>query len=436
MGIRKMQSPAKNMHSFFRPPWRKLKSCDAKQFSLRKGVVRLRNSRYRTLRLRVVISGLLLLCLCGFSFGLRSYSLTQDTAQEASQLQQAEAFRYSGLDREKFPTILGAWLKQGKYAPFVRAAQPAFPVPGLGEGYVPQGMCLSEVLGCFIIACYFPAGARPSMLALVDAATGNYVKTVFLLKPGGTPYTGHAGGAAAWEDHVWVTSENKAWRLSAKDLDQADDRSTVRFRDTFTPGTRGSIAFCSDDTLWVGEYYAEGLSKGYDESRRDAATGNIAWCAGFSLSRNAPMGVKGVKHSGDAPPPMAVLALPEIVQGACTASGGALLLSTSVSSQLPSWLLVFEPLQDILAREPARQVTVNKSKVPLYIIDESHARGRQILPPMSEGTCRLGGKIYVLFESAAFLYRKRTELYADYVFALEERLLPGLWIAAGMTPER
>ena len=356
---------------------------------------------------RALICALLLISLCGFSGGLREVS-------GVSQAGPAD-FRYEGLSRAQFPTLVGNWLKQGKYQAFTHTAAPAFPIPALAEGYVPQGLCYSEALGCFALTYYYPDGARPSLLALVDAATGERVKSLYLLKPGGTPYTGHAGGAAAWGEHIWVTSDHRAWRLAAEDLRRARDYSAVCFRDSFKPGTGGGIAFCAGDTLWIGESYSPGKGSKVPLDRWDPSTGNMAWCAGFPLDESEPRGVAGLGRGSTAAPAY-VLSLPDYAQGGCVSPTGELLLSTSHSITL-SWLLICPNLEGLLAQPPAYTIAIAKKACPLWVIDGGKAR-RQVMAPMSEGICELDGKIYVLFESAALKYRESAELYADYVFAL------------------
>ena len=362
---------------------------------------------------RTIISCLLLVTLCGFSLGLRE-------ASAVSPYPAADGFRYYVLSRADFPMLYGTILKQGQFASFVKAAEPAFPIPALAEGFVPQGMAYSEELGWFVLAYYFPERARPSLLALVDAATGEWVKQVYLLRPNGTPYTGHAGGAAAWGEHVWVTSGGVAYRLAADDLRQAEDRGTVRFRDIFRVGTRGSIATAADGVLWVGDFYNAGRDPDYFELQEDPSSGNFAWMAGFTLCENAPMGVKGLQRSGDSPAPFAVLSIPHRAQGLTLATTGELLLSTSLTTRRPSSLWVFPNLRGILAQPPAYEVAIGQHTAPLWVISEDMATYRQALAPMSEGIAQYNGEIYVLFESAALMYRERAVLFADYVFKVAE----------------
>jgi hypothetical protein len=358
-------------------------------------------------RFRAIISCVLAVSLCGASLGLRG---RRDTAAAAA-LRQGEAFRYSGFAREAFPALIGPFLRAGKYNPFLSAASPAFPVPELGAGYVPQGMCYSQALGCFALAYYHP-DKRPGLLALVDAESGAFVKSVYLLGPGGMPYTGHAGGAAAWGEHLWVTSDGRAWRLAAEDLRRARNGDTVRFRDSFRSASRGGFAFVAEGMLWLGDSYAHERSRPLPADRLDPGSGNRAWCVGYPLREGSPTGTAGT--------PAAVLSIQDCVQGACVASTGEFLASVSFTGAAPSWMWIYPTLRGMLEQPPAREVTVEKRKCPLWVVAPAMATGKQMLAPMSEGICAYDGKIYTWYESAALLYRGKAEMYADYVFALGE----------------
>ena len=363
---------------------------------------------------KIVLSCMLAVSLCGAAFlGLRGGL----GAETAAAVRPGETFRYNGFAREAFPSLIAPWLRSGKYRPFLSKAVPAFPVPALGEGYVPQGMCYSRALSCFALAYYHPEG-KPSLLALVDAASGAFVKSVYLLEPGGRPYTGHAGGAAAWGEHLWVTSESRAWRLAAQDLRQAQSGGTVRFRDSFRSASRGGIAFVAQGMLWLGDSYAHERSQPLPEDHLDPESGNRAWCVGYPLKKSSPT---GIEHR-----PAAVLSIQECVQGACVASTGEFLISVSFTAAAPSWLWIYPTLRGILEQPPRRKVTVEKHRVPLWVADPAMATGKQMLAPMSEGVCEYEGRVYTWYESAALLYRAKAEMYADTVFALDEkRFLPG-----------
>ncbi len=296
-------------------------------------------------------------------------------------------------------------------------------------------MCYAQALDCFVIGYYYPEGKRPSRLALVDAKSGARIKSVNLLKPGGLPYIGHAGGVAAYKNHIWVTSESRAWRLTAKDLKQAKNGDTLRFRDFFKSESRGSFAFVAEGMLWLGDYYAPVKGEEPPAARYDKDSGNAAWCIGYKLNNKASMGISKLKRNGDSAVPKAMLSIQNYVQGACITSTGELLFSASFSTHEASWLWRYPSLQSIMEQPPAREITLDKQKYPLWVIAADMALSKQILAPMSEGICQLNGRIFTLYESASQLFRKQAELFADHVFALDEASLfpvPGFSEQTGM----
>ena len=381
---------------------------------------------------RVIISGLLLVCLAGASFGLREIAAIRHARAVAAA---QDSFQYHGLSREHFPRLYGNFLMRGQFAPFVEIAEAMFPIPGLAENYVPQGMAYSEALGAFVLTFYYHDYSRPSLLALVDAKTGEWIKRLDLLNPDGLPWRGHAGGAAAWGEHVWVSSGGTANRLAVEDLRAAEDRGSVRFRDSFSIGTRGCIAFAAGNTLWLGDFHREGHSdREYFAPQRCEESGNHAWIAGFRLSHSEPMGVVGLRRGGNTPAPRYVLSIPDHAQGATLATTGEFVLSTSFAARRASYLWVFPRLQEILGQAPARYVTVGRHRgVPLWVLCESGALHRQIMPSMSEGITQREGYVYVNFESAALMYRERALLFSDHVFRMpESALIPAEMVKAAV----
>ncbi|MDR1927110.1 MAG: hypothetical protein LBQ33_00545 [Oscillospiraceae bacterium] len=363
---------------------------------------------------RLLISLLLTVSLCSAASGLRSVA----ALQAASVMRQAEGFLYRGVSREASPTAFGAWMLAGKYRSFTSAAQPAFPVPGLAQGYVPQGIVYLAELDCFALSSYFPGGGSPSLLSIVDAKSGVLEKSIFLHLPNGNDYTGHAGGLAAWGKHVWVTSDGNAYRLALKDIRKAGDGAALRFREVFSVGNRAGFAYCTEEVLWIGEFYADTPLIDLDPAHTEAASGNSAWCCGFRLNEKKESGLTAKKRLDGMVTPDYVLSVPDYVQGMCEAPGGELLLSCSYATQRPAWLLVYPPLARLLAQPPKAQVRAGGAKRPLWVLGAENQIKKQIMPPMSEGLALRGEMIYILFESAAAPYRAKAELAADYVFRM------------------
>jgi hypothetical protein len=366
---------------------------------------------YQTTKRRTIafLLGLVIFLGCGSGFR------TLARVQSASAMLQSDIYTYKGLSRDAFPAIFAAWLKEEKYKSFVERAEPAFPIPGLGLGYVPQGLTYMEELNCFAVSCYSARAGQGSVIAIVDAETRVRKKTLQLRTPSGLVFYGHAGGLAAWGTHLYLSSDAKVYRLEAEDIVKAADGDTIQFRDFFWAGTNGSNLCVAQGCLWVGEYYAPTPLIRIDQSHRDDASGNRAWANGYALSESNARGVRNFKRSGEKLTPKYVLSIPADVQGMGETADGAFVMSCSRYAKQASTLLQFGSLKEILAGKPARTVTVNGAERPLFVLNAKDAK-RHIMPPMSEGITLYNDKLCVLFESAAESYRSRTELTADYVF--------------------
>ncbi|MDR2648091.1 MAG: hypothetical protein LBB67_08245 [Oscillospiraceae bacterium] len=361
---------------------------------------------------RLFICVLLTISLCSFCSGLRSVAAV-NAAEEA---RRSESYYTRGYGREAFPTIFVRNLLDGKYKTFYEAAKREFPVPGLAQGYVPQGMAYAKEIDCFFVTSYCAGGGQASQLAVIDGETGTRRKTLRLQLTSGVAYQGHAGGVAVWGDNGWIVSEGRAYHFSVKDVQTANDGGTLRFRDDFSVGQRADYAFCAQDVLWIGEYYVDAPQFAALPSHMDAATGNAAWIRGYKLSKKNTRGVTGL-HLGEDPTPSYLLSAPDCVQGMCLTNDGSIVLSASRTAQGASNALVFPPLKTLLKMPAQEKKEINGNYVPLWALDAKTAQNIA-LPPMSEGIALRGERVYFLFESAASLYRGRTELYLDCVFSL------------------
>ncbi|MDR1733270.1 MAG: hypothetical protein LBR73_00075 [Oscillospiraceae bacterium] len=326
-------------------------------------------------------------------------------------------YDYKAMGREAFPSVFSVFLKEGKYKGFVEASFPAFAIPELGRGFVPQGLCYCSKLNAFLLTMYASDRESASVLVSVDADTGVRTKTLSLRDTAGFVFKGHAGGVVSGGGDIYVASEAKVYHLSADTIRSAADGDSVQFDGYFKSVTAASNIYIEAGVLWVGEYYANSPLIHLDAAHRDKESGNRAWAAGYKLQASGFMGVKGVKRSGDQPVPAYLLSLPRHVQGIGQAADGRLLFSCSKAAALPSELLVYPPLAAILQSEPDYQADVLGTVRPLWVLGENSAE-RLTLPPMSEGLALYKDSVCILFESAASIYRPRAELFADHVYAL------------------
>lgn len=132
-------------------------------------------------------------------------------------------------------------------------------MPGLDDGYVPQG--LSVVGGAVYVAAYKSvegAGRGPCRLYRLDPASGKVIGTMDL-----PPRCGHAGGVAAGAPgHVWVVDTRDIFEVQIAGPAIAGLGKVVRHI-RLTGQVKGSYAAGTADALWLGAYETHGEPRLY-----------------------------------------------------------------------------------------------------------------------------------------------------------------------------
>lgn len=135
----------------------------------------------------------LALSACGTSpSSSPSQSEASSSAPSSSSSQQSQASAPFAITQQKVVEQLPS--NTDEYGEFLSKGSPAFVIPALKEGYVPQGMCLLPSEQKLVISYYAGEKGENSILCLVDIASGQLEKSVRLLNEDGSVYTGHAGG--------------------------------------------------------------------------------------------------------------------------------------------------------------------------------------------------------------------------------------------------
>ena len=290
------------------------------------------------------------------------------------------------------------------FGPFYHEAEKAFPVPGLRQDFVPQGI---ESFGDgFLISGYLSRSGR-ARLYHMDALGG--VTSMALYKEDGTVLRCHAGGVAAEGDFVYLVGGGRCYVFSADEVKDWDRRAVTALG-SFE--TRNRASFC---TIWnggvlVGEY-ARGEKYATDDSHHlttPAGDEHQALGVVYPLDPASPLGV--------AETPAAAVSLPDGVQGLCTTYDGRTVLSVSGALGV-SRICLYESAA--AERETGETFTWSDgTAVPLYAIDSSAYLETLYLPPQTEETTYRGGKLYVLFESASFRYQYGRLVGTDCVYRM------------------
>lgn len=271
---------------------------------------------------------------------------------------------------------------------------PVCEMPEIEKGFVPQGFCFIDSENLFAVT-YYGTNDENSIVAFIDAASGERIKTVKLVYEDGTPCRSHAGGIADIGDSLFISSGKSVRRLRIADALAAPDYSEAAFCGTLATHMQASYLCSYENILFVGQYYSFTLDGAYDtpaDQRIYTPSGkrHYAMCEAYDLSDT-----DAVLEAGEAVP-IAAFSMPNRVQGIAY-DGKAFTLSIS------SGIFAASPLEkyELKSFESDYVINLGGNDVPLIFICKDRLLSKTMQPPMMEGIdCRNGG-IAGIFESCA-----------------------------------
>lgn len=274
------------------------------------------------------------------------------------------------------------------YNDFYKNAERAFKIPGISDGFVPQGF--EDTEAGMLVSGYMKKTGEPSRIYITDG-NGNE-KCVELFYKDGSPYTAHAGGIDVWEDNVYLTGDATTEVFSYKDVTDGDGRATVIGE--FDPGLDPAWCTVIGDYILMGSF-ANSESDDYPPDPKETITTpdgdkNVSLIFVFKL--NSKM------QGGISPLPIAAISAGEKVQGLTFLSDDSLVLSTSYG--LKSFELIFHKIDT----ERKGSYKIEGGSVPLIYLDSKTETKRVKAPPMSEELIVKEGYLYVMNESACDKY--------------------------------
>lgn len=304
------------------------------------------------------------------------------------------------------------------YLEFQSKAQKEFAIPAIDSGAVPQGICYCDELGRVLICGYEDSG-EASKIFIVNPDSGECEKTLSVSSEDGEPYTGHAGGIAAFEGNVWLSSGSYARRIPVSVLASAQNGEAVSIVDKFNTGTRASYINCSNGILWVGEYHKKGDDYvTADEHHVKNADGDefCAWTLGYALTAGSE---KGFEYNGESKEPVApdyILATESMCQGFTQLENGSFVTSISgsvLNSEINTYKNVLEAPADMLIEQ-------GESKIPLWFLDGAAKTDSLTALPRSEGLdCLPDGRMLVLFESGCVRLKTSQLVFTQSVWSVD-----------------
>ena len=290
---------------------------------------------------------------------------------------------------------------------FFENSTPAFAIPDIGKGFIPQGIAYDKETDCFFLTGYMGNG-KDSPIYAVRRSDGQTVKKVTMLTENGEKFKGHAGGVSGYGSSLYIAGSTDAcmYEFPVESVLNAEDGSRLAAEKNISLRTAGdfirvSFTSCDDRFLYAGEFH-KGFIFYTDKSHmvEDGSVTQKAYLFGFTPDEKG----KAV--------PACVFSIPDSIQGACF-SDGYVYLSRSRG------LLCGSVLSYNLDKlTPAGTKTVLGREVPLYILSENSADKVTRVPPMCEEIAAADGKLYIVFEAASNRYLIGKAMGLDKVYAV------------------
>ena len=287
-------------------------------------------------------------------------------------------------------TGIGAIWEQAEYRfrfpDYFSARTAVAELPGLEEGFVPQGVTYLPEEEVYLLCGYMDDETASRLYVLKDGA----YTALSLRHADGSVYNGHAGGITSAGDYVYVSNNKRLYVLEKQSVLSANSGDALLFIGSVSVPCRAS--FCSSDgeRVYVGEYHKEENYPTDPSHKLTAPDGSLfqALVFGYTVSSEAPFGLLS-----DAP--AVAYSMYDEIQGFALLPDGTAALSCSDSST-SSGLHLYN-----CAGEPDGYFTLNGAEIPLYYLTDARAVEKVKIPRMSEDIEFRGGDIIIVFESGA-----------------------------------
>lgn len=300
-----------------------------------------------------------------------------------------------------------------KYGDFYGKAEKEFFIPGLMDGFVPQGFDYVEEEKVFLMCGYMTSGA--SRVYVIDK-DGDHHYYVELLDGIGGKYVEHTGGIAYYGDYIYITGTDGIDVFSFDEIISGKVKATPKLGSIDTSKYDLDPAFCFiyDGQLFTGSFHDGGAYKDPEKHKInfEGRDNNNAIMLSFDLLQTNKASNYYVANT-----PSAIYSLPDKVQGICVTDDGNLVLSTSYGIS-PSNIYVHS-MEKVKgdSYQSRSEAMIGVSGIPLYVIDSKTLVDTIVAPPMSEELVYLDGKIFIMNESASnkYIFGKLTT--GNYLFS-------------------
>ncbi len=248
--------------------------------------------------------------------------------------------------------------------------------PGLGDGFVCQGIAADEADGVILVSGYMKDGSASRIYVTNTDDESYYVQ----LEKGGQSYTGHAGGIAVTAGNAYVASANKVYTLPLADILSANEGEFIDMGEGTGVNNSASFIYTDDTHLYVGEFHDGGKYTIEGHENKTAEGTHYAICSKYDIN--------------DLTAPVAVYSIRNKVQGIAFSADGTVVMSTSYGLS-DSYYYVYNV-------NDATDAEKTLDGAPVYYLDSLIRKVKA--PAMAEGVDIYNGGYITLTESASDKY--------------------------------
>lgn len=286
------------------------------------------------------------------------------------------------------------WFTGKSYKQFYAKAQEEFAIPGLADGYVPQGITYYQDGECFLSAGYMKDGSS-SRIYIIGEST-----KFFTLKLNGNDYTGHAGGISTYQNYGYLVGDKLIYIFDISQAIELENGKSIEILGYYDAPNGADFINIQNGKMYIGEFYHETKYPTSELHHIKSADGtNYAITFVYDM----------INKTDDTPyyfnidTPAFAISTTEKIQGMCingTEENSEIILSASWSLS-DSKIYIHKGISDIA---PTKYIH-NNIDIDLYILDSSTLKETLEIPSMSEEITLKDGRVYVIFENACSKYK-------------------------------
>lgn len=283
---------------------------------------------------------------------------------------------------------------------FYDTAEKEFVIPGLGDGFVPQGITFDEK-STFYLICGYMNNDEAARIYMVDPETNDF-SYISLNDVKGNPDKSHICGIATYGRFAFVTTGEKVnvFRLSEINNPDYDTATPI---DSFDSDNIPAFCYVVNDNLYVGEFYRAKTYRTPESHHIQTEDGEYQMAVMTVFDANELTSALSSKGAIEDVAPIAAYSIRSGAQGMCILKGGQICISSSWGLSTSHVTIYDDPMKSNLTSD-STFITESGEEVPLFYLDQLSLLKDFKLPAMAEELTIDGDKVLVMNESASNKY--------------------------------